>query len=283
MVSYTARAAKALGYLKRRYNDIEIFVEDTSNHNMWLRVIQNIVPPTTRLSSVNMLGGRNSVLTACRLDQDDDGRKKIYIIDGDFDYLLRRPKPRLKYLYRIRAYCLENVLLEPESILEVGVDASPLRTKAEIADLLGYPSLFGACEGKLTNLFIVYATAHQLIPELRTTNYSVMKLTSRVGGCATLNPRKIDLRIMQIVREASRKVGVHSFSSIRKDVQRTSTGLGLDQIVSGKDYFFPLIWVRLRSSCGYKGSKEQLKIQLAKEFHPKLEPRLARRILDLTN
>ena len=58
MVSYTARAAKALGYLKRRYNDIEVFVEDASNHNMWMRVIQKIVPSTVRLSSINMLGGR---------------------------------------------------------------------------------------------------------------------------------------------------------------------------------------------------------------------------------
>ena len=114
------------------------------------------------------------MLAACRLDQNDDGRKKIYIIDGDYDYLLGRPKPRLRHLYRIRAYCLENILLRPESILEVGVDARPMCTKEDIANLLDYPSFLGDYEAKLTTLFVAYATAHQVVPSLRTTSYSVM-------------------------------------------------------------------------------------------------------------
>ena len=283
MVSYTARAAKALGYLKKRYNDIEIFVEDTSNHNMWLRVIQNIVPSTVRLSSVNMLGGRSSVLAACRLDQNNDGRKKLYIIDGDFDFLLGRPKPRLRHLYRIRGYCIENILLRPESMLEVGVDARPMCTKEDIENLMDYPSFLGDHEAKLTTLFIAYATAHKVAPNLKTTSYSVMKLTTQVGGCPTLNANKIDHRIMQIVREASRIVGVRAFKSVRREVQRTSLTLNLDQIVSGKDYLFPLVWVRLRSTCGYSGSMEQLKIHLAREHSPKYEPWFARRLQSFIN
>ena len=283
MVSYTARAAKALGYLKSRYNDIEIFVEDTSNHNMWLRVIQNIVPSNVKINSVNMIGGRNSVLTACRLDQNEDGRKKLYIIDGDFDFLLARPKPRLKHLYRIRGYCLENLLLRPESVLEVGVDALPMSTKEDIANLIDYPSILGNHEAKLTTLFVAYATAHKVAPRLKTTNYPVLKLTTQVDGCAVLNRSKIDRRIMQIVREAIRVVGVRAFSSVRREVQSTSSGLTIEQIVSGKDYLFPLVWIRLRRKCGYSGSKDQLKIQLAREFSPKYEPWFARRLLSMIN
>lgn len=281
MVSYTPRAAKALGYLKERYNDIEIFVEDTSNHNMWLRIIKNIAPSTIRLSSVNMLGGRNSVLAACRLDQYDDGRRKIYIIDGDFDYLLARPKPRLKHLYRIRAYCVENILLHHESILEVGVDSRPQDTKQDIENLFDYPSLIGIYETKLVSLFTVYAAAHKVAPNLKTTSYSVMKLTTQIAGSASLDVGKIDRRIIQIVREASRLVGVQAFSSVRKKVQKEAAELHFDQIVSGKDYFFPLIWARLRRTCGYNGSIEQLKIHLARVYRPNYEPWLARRIRSL--
>ena len=278
MVGYTARAAKALGYLKRRYNDIEIFVEDTSNHNMWLRIIQKIIPPTVRVTSVNMLGGRKSVLDACRLDQKDDGRKKIYIIDGDFDFLLGRPKARLKHLYRIRAYCIENILLHPESVFEVGVDSRPMSTKQDIANLVDYPSLIGVHEAKLRSLFIVYATAYQVASNVKTTSYPVMKLTTAIVGSASLNAQKLGRRIMQVVREACQLASVQTFSSVRRKIQQRAAALHLDQIVSGKDYLLPLVWVRLRRKCGYKGSKEQLNIHLAKEFRPEFEPWLARRI-----
>ena len=36
VISYSIRAASAMAYLKRPYNDVDIFVEDTGNHSMWL-------------------------------------------------------------------------------------------------------------------------------------------------------------------------------------------------------------------------------------------------------
>lgn len=39
---YSPRAARALARLKSPYNDIEIFVEDTVNANMWLELIRAV-------------------------------------------------------------------------------------------------------------------------------------------------------------------------------------------------------------------------------------------------
>ncbi|RYZ85595.1 MAG: DUF4435 domain-containing protein, partial [Proteobacteria bacterium] len=132
MVRYSPRAAKALSYLKRPYNDIDIFVEDTCNHNMWLEMLRNILPPTVKITSVNQMGGRSAVVESCKLDQENDGRRKLYIIDGDFDLLLGRPKPRLKHLYRLRAYCFENLVISQESAVYVGVASRPSKTESDL-------------------------------------------------------------------------------------------------------------------------------------------------------
>lgn len=77
MIKYPARAAIALGFLKRSYNDIEVFVEDTACPNMWVRLLEKVIPKGARLSSVNLLGGRDRVIEACALDQNEDGRKSF--------------------------------------------------------------------------------------------------------------------------------------------------------------------------------------------------------------
>lgn len=99
--TYPPRAAKALGHLKANNNDIEIFVEDKSSPNLWLKLIRKYLPRDIRLSSVTVLGCRDNVIRACRADQIWDNRKKLYIIDGDLDLLQGRRKPRLRHLKTI--------------------------------------------------------------------------------------------------------------------------------------------------------------------------------------
>ena len=136
MIRYSHTAAKALAYLKRPYNDIDIFVEDTGNHNMWLTIVRNVVPREFKITSVNLLGGRESVIAACKRDQINDGRRKLYIIDGDFDFILGKKKPALKYLYRIRGYCIENLLINEVAAISVGLFYKPtwdeVRVRAEL-------------------------------------------------------------------------------------------------------------------------------------------------------
>jgi hypothetical protein len=111
VVRYPIRAVVALGYLKRPYNQVEIYVEDTTCHNMHLLVFRRLLGDQVKLRSINQVGDRSRVIAACRADQVNDGRKRLYVIDGDFDILLEKRKPRLKYLYRLRAYDIENILM----------------------------------------------------------------------------------------------------------------------------------------------------------------------------
>jgi hypothetical protein len=281
MISYTARAAKALGFLKQYYNDIEVFVEDTANPAMWRRLLERVLPPNTKVKSVNLMGGRQNVTNACKMDQADDGRRKIYIVDADFDYVANRRSPRLKYFYRIKAYCIENILLHPHCVSELCIDCSPQMSRQDVYRTIDFHQMIGVHEELLRSLFLVYATSQELDSGIRTVAYSAYRLMSKVTGTWHFDPNKLKARIRQIVRESIQVVGVGPFRQKRLALSERVKSLPLDQVVSGKDYMMPAIFEQLSYRFGYRGNLEQFKVQLAKEFKPEFEPGLSRRLLKL--
>ncbi|TIS67990.1 DUF4435 domain-containing protein [Mesorhizobium sp.] len=278
MLNYSARAARALGFLKRHYNDVEIYVEDTANRNMWLRLLETILPDRVRLSSVNVLGGRNKVLTACKLDQGADGRRRLYIIDGDFDFLHGAKKPKLRNLYRLNAYCVENIILRPESVVEVGFNNCTDSSKDLIARRIDFDDAIRPHENLLRSLFVIYATVEKLALGLTTVGYSVHRVMTKREGQLLLDPLKLKQRIRSLLKDAVLRVGVRVFSTARREVGARATGLSLDQMISGKAYLLPIIWYRLRTLSDCSIQIEQFKVQLASRFRAEYEPWLARRI-----
>ncbi|MBL3598161.1 DUF4435 domain-containing protein, partial [Rhodovulum sulfidophilum] len=137
-VVYPEGIAPALGHLNSARNDIEIFVEDTANLNVWRSIIQKFLPEGVSFYDPIPLGGRKAVLEECRRDQANDGRKKLYIIDADLDLLMGRPKPRLRHLYRLRAYCVENYLIQEDAFLEAAQIIDPNISKEDARTLMDF-------------------------------------------------------------------------------------------------------------------------------------------------
>ncbi|WP_417020904.1 DUF4435 domain-containing protein [Candidatus Phyllobacterium onerii] len=271
MISYSARAVRAIGFLKAAYNDIEIFVEDTANPTMWLRLIQKLVPPHIRLESVTPLRGRDRVVDACRRDQQADGRRRLYIIDGDYDHLLGRKKPRLRYLHRLRAYCSENIIVREQSLVEIGLDCSVTASRHAVATKLDYQNLIETYEHLLRELFIVYAATHLICSKIQTVGISIMEFTSN----NLIDPKKIRKRMSDVIRQVRREGKSLEFSVMRKEARTRASSLPLEMIVSGKDYIFPIVYVHMRSKFSFRGNQEQLKVLLAREFQPLYSPHLS--------
>lgn len=275
MISYSSRSAKAIGFLKRAYNDIEVYVEDSSSHVMWLRIIQNILPKLN-IRSVNPLRGRDSIVEACRIDQDEDGRRRIYIIDGDFDHVRGVRKPRLKRLYRIRAYCIENVLLKKKSILDIAMDASGVADQQELEQRLDIDARLFGHEGVLRDLFYTYAASNACCPSVKTVGLVVNGMLGTFAGAPGLDPRKVRSRIASVIVSVRAQGRARAFVEERHKVRARGSELPLDQVISGKDYLLPVVWLLLRRMAGYNGSQEQFKIQLARLFTQHDEPYFAR-------
>ena len=172
-VVFPPRAAKALGYLKSAHNDVEIFVEDSSAPNMWVKLLKIYLPNAVRLNTVNVLGPRQNVLDACNADQIVDDRKKLYIIDGDLDHLRGIGKPRLKHLYRLRSYCVENYLITDAAFVSVITTLDAHVDAVSAAVQFDLEAWFVKNEAQLRTLFVCYAVVYELASELQTVKFSV--------------------------------------------------------------------------------------------------------------
>lgn len=275
MIRYPVRAARALGYLKRRNNDIEVYLEDTSNRAMWLQALNNILPKHAKLRSVNLLGGRHSVIEACRADQQDDGRRRLYVIDGDFDFLLGKRKPSLKNIYRLSAYCVENLLVHDQSVCSVASDAMVMADLTEISETIAFENEINEIERLLLPLFINYATVFSLDRSIQTVGYSVKSLLTNEGAHKKLDAKKVYSRSFRVLRAGVKSAGFESVKAARTKIEERARRLKVRQCISGKDYILPIFWLNLKTKCGYRGTEDQLKVQLARAVVPNIEKRFA--------
>lgn len=280
-VRYSPRAAKALARLKTRYNDIEIFVEDTANPNMWIELIRSIVPNDVRIKSVNQLGGRKRVIDACKLDQRNDGRRKLYIIDGDFDHLLGLKKPKLRHLYRLRAYCVENLFIGEVNARYIGIASQPEWSEERVKKSFDYDKWHRNLLDQLRPLFILYAAANRLAPSIQTTAFSVSKLYAAGKHDVSICPQKTFQRKFSLLRSIRRTVSAELLRRTTEEIQNRARRLSMRECISGKDYLFPIFALRLRNKLAFKVNNEQMKVHLARSFRSDQEPWLAKRLLGL--
>ncbi|MGV1823767.1 DUF4435 domain-containing protein [Agrobacterium vitis] len=279
MVSYSPRSAKALSFLKRNYNDIEVFVEDNASPNMWKRMIDRMLPAGTRLKSVNLLGGRSGVVEACKLDQGDDGRRKLYIIDGDFDFAMGRNKPRLKFLHRISSYCVENLLLKNNSIADVAFTNCTNTNIDQLKDRID--SSLGGHEPMIRALFGVYAASEYLKSGVPSVSFGVYRFLSKINGVYELDISKLRARIISFTREVISKVGSLKFSKARKRIFERIKNINIHKIVSGKDFLLPLVWQRIQCFKDFSCKIEVFKVHLAAHLHVSQDHHLRRLLANL--
>jgi hypothetical protein len=116
MMQISIRARAAYSRLYQKYNDIDIFVEDSTYTGVYEKIINRILSGKAKVARVTPLGPRNVVEEAARSDSGPHNRPRLYIVDGDLDILSRGKNDKVKNLYRLKVYSLENLLIDNEAI-----------------------------------------------------------------------------------------------------------------------------------------------------------------------
>lgn len=264
MVQYPIRAIRALGYLKAAFNDAEIYVEDTTCRNMHLIIYRRILGERVRLRSVNQVGDRRRVLAACMADQADDGRRKLYLIDGDFDCLLGRRVPRLRFLYRLKTYDIENLLIYETAVVGVGMAARPNDDEVAIAHDFDFAVWQKEIVRAFLPLFVVYAAVYCIEPTLQTVGYAVHRLCDLVQAELVPSGTKIRARLRGLLREIRRRGHWAAYVQARTIImRRVSRASHKERFISGKRYILPILAQRMRRVLRSRGNDDHLKVQLA--------------------
>lgn len=271
--SYSAEAEVSKAYLLREYNDIDIFIEDQDGQAMYLRILRHIVGSTVRIDNVYPLGSRSTVLAKCAQDQANRQRRRLYIIDGDFDCLLGNPAPSLRHLYRLSVYCIENLLLTEKGLLEIAQECEPKLTPKEVQQALDINKMLDHWVESLIPLFIVYAVSTQLGLGVETTGYTVLRLLDvekepEVVFSATLIGRRKSKLLREIVRSGRRDSAKKIFADLNRALSACTDQSGF---ISGKAYLLPLVWKYLSVRVQLKETHSRLKVRLAAHYNPERE------------
>ena len=236
-INYSPISARAIGFLKSPLNDIEVFVEDASRSAVWTALVKKSLPTGVRLASVTPLGSRDDVIAACRADQ-VGSRPRIYIIDADWDFLLRRGMPKLSYLYRVPAMNLEGLIFSSSGLGALIEDLNPLidgvseekqlRTEIELR--------FGR---NLRKIFVLYAVHFLAGGELLTNKHHVSRLAVPRSKPWTLCKQLCFNRSVDVGRELKR-IGWNDAKYVKR-LRLFAAQLSIEKVMSGKTYLLPIL------------------------------------------
>lgn len=276
MVAWPEKASNALAYLFRRYNDIDVYIEDVRAKNVYEILINRILEGRAKVRSVFSLGGRQQVLDKCLIDQGTGGRKRIYIIDADLDLIFRITGPKFKRLYRLDFYCLENLLVSETGAMEIIYENYGDMTKNGIRKALDFKLWRNEVTNKLIPLFIIYAIVHEQQIGERNVSFNALALCEGQTPNRNLSKARINDRINKLKLAMMKKT---SSARIKTRVQELKNNLpaSLDDrshLISGKTYLLPLLNQHLKNKFRFNDAVDRIMGRLARHCELDIDPGL---------
>lgn len=275
-----AKSARSIFF--EEYNDIDIYIEDRAlgNKKLVKELLKKSLGSEVKIEQIFPLGSRDEVITECWNNQHKTGRKRIYIVDGDLYLISGSDVAGLTGLYVLPRYCIENFLIDEESLIELAYEEDPIMEIEEVRTNLNFSHWLEYNQALLTELFIIYALCFKHMPEEQTVGYKVSKLCSSNSGLVCND--KVVCRIAELKKKLVEKIGEVAF---RTAFEHYSANL-IDheyvmlKCVSGKDYLLPLLVTRLKSFLKFPNLNSSIKIRLALKLRTCTFPGLEASFID---
>lgn len=248
-------------------NDINIFIEDTEKgiKKLFVELISKALPEY-KIKEVFPLNGRLNVLKKHQeyiKGKYQSNGNNIFIIDGDL-YLLNQSIINYKGLFGLNKYCIENYLIDENSIVEFLYYEDSIKSREDIKKLLSFDNW---CNENLLliYLFILYSIAHNQKTGIQTVFYKVKNLIKSNTG--VIDRKKTIEKILNIKKEIILKIGKRNYKSLRNQIFNTITfnKKNLLDHISGKDYLMPLLLIKMKQITKFNHKTEILKLRLARE------------------
>lgn len=269
MLERRADSAWAKAAFFERYNDVDVYVEDSSKETkkLYSSLLSRALQGRVRIECVFPLGRRESVVEACRADQAAGDRRRVYIIDADLDLCQGKEALKLDRLYRLPRYCIENFLIDGHAAATVLARESEDKDAEMITAELSFEDWLARNSGPLRRLFVAYGAANGLAPSFRSVGLGYTSLLSDDSG--VVDPLKVEDAILGLKQRVDEVGGEGAFDCAFRSVERAHA-MKSDRdfvlhFVSGKDYLLPLLRLRMNKVVRFAKSFGLLKTNLAGE------------------
>ena len=259
-MSFSQKAQKALVHLFKPYNDIDIFVEDTTIHRVYEVLFKRLLPEDISLRHIFQLPGREAVINECKNYLNKYGRKTLFIIDGDFNILLST----------------EDLLVSNNSLIEVASDCLPNTKFDDIGLIIDYDNFISEVSTKLAPLIVIYYVVHLFDDKIETVGRNVNNFFKEGLKVLSLDEDKIKHRIEEIKNILYEN---HSVERIQEEIDKINRILPTDsneiiKLICGRRYLIPLVYHHLHRKANYSSNYNQLKARLARHCDVNIDPGL---------
>lgn len=260
---WSERALAAVRFLFRPLQDLDVYVEDAGDEPFYTEFFKR-VSPDVRIARVFCAGGRAEVIKTER-QHDFSSRRALFLIDGDFEWVRGEAAPPLRHLFRLDAYCVENLLIREHTAVQVVIEEAVLREgEARACVSSGWarkisPPLLGLCTS--------FAVLNKIAPESPTISRGIGTIITAPGKKALpkLDARKVATLRRTIDKEGEAAIGAANFSSLRREVRLRVKSLDTPlDAVSGKSILLPLFEYHLWECTGRKTRRDSLRIRMAR-------------------
>ena len=159
MIALSLRSRKAYARLYTFYNDVDIYVEDSTYVGVYERIANHAFGGRARVTKVIPLGKKSDVEAAAYADQGVGTRRRLYITDGDLDQLAFPRQKAAPHLYRLRVYSLENLVCEEASIEKLCIYSLPKLSSSAAVASVDLPITYDFSAEVLSGYIILLAIA----------------------------------------------------------------------------------------------------------------------------
>jgi hypothetical protein len=118
----------------------------------------------------------------------------------------------------------------------------------------------------------------------RATGRTGISLCDQTKDGLQLSEKKVKARMREVIRTVIAERTLQQYLECRKRITRyvRDNGIRGDHLISGKNYIFPLFISRMANVVSHRGNADQLKVRLARNYNPQVDPWLARRVRTLS-
>jgi hypothetical protein len=265
MLDFSEESKRLVSTFLTYRNDIDIYTEDESKDKEFYKFLfKKILNKTISINDVTPLGCKDNVIKRC-IEEPSNGRKKLFIVDGDINIIHGLDIPILPNLFVLDAYCIENLLLDEETIVNFIYHNCATKPIEEIEMELDFQTWLKPYSESLVKLFLHLALVDLFGGIFRLQNAN--RFHKIVKGSLEFDPDIVEQETNRIKQEILNDHTEEDFdyNLAELESQWSCDTRSLLTIVSGKDYLIPILLIKAQL---FKKSKslpslEEIKLSLA--------------------
>lgn len=261
MLNFNIEQKGLISKFKEYRNSIDIYTEDKEkDKEFYVRLLKQLMQGTEIvINDIYPLGCCQEVINHCKTNT-QSSRKKLYLIDGDI-HLIYKAKETIPNLFVLNSYCIENYVIEKESIIDFAYEIVATIPKNEIEIAIKYDEHMQKAVDNLIDLFLYFSILVEVSGQFQLLHIERFIVNRDISS------ELVNSKIAEIKSQILTVINEKDYSSLLK--QRVDTwDKNIDtllRVVSGKDYLIPYsvhLVKKLKSS--FNLDKETVKFMMLK-------------------